>query len=81
MEKEVLAEMNRRRAQGATCRGEILAAGQVTAQRAVDGWMGSTTGHCEGVMNGPANETGVGYAYVQGSTFGHYWTGKLGYRP
>lgn len=138
MEKEVVAEMNRRRAQGAICRGtaypavgplvmdnalqqasrchsldmgmrsyfshdtpegltvgdritaagytgsprgEVLAAGQPTAQSAVEAWMTSTTGHCEGVMNASANEIGVGYAFVETSPYRVYWTAKTGYRP
>jgi uncharacterized protein YkwD len=136
-EKEVVAEMNRRRAQGATCRGtyygpagplvmdnalqqaarchsldmgmrdyfahnspegidpfdrmraagytgsprgENLAAGQRTALDAVNAWMGSTTGHCEGIMDATANEVGAGYAFVETSHYRHYWTSKFGIR-
>jgi uncharacterized protein YkwD len=59
--------------------GENIAAGYGTAQAVVDGWM-TSTGHCNNIMNGGSNETGVGYAYQQGSPYGAYWTQTFGRR-
>jgi uncharacterized protein YkwD len=59
--------------------GENIAAGYATADAVVAGWM-TSTGHCNNIMNGSSNETGVGYAFQQGSPFGHYWTQTFGQR-
>jgi len=59
--------------------GENIAAGYGTPQAVVDGWM-TSTGHCNNIMNGGSNETGVGYAYQQGSPYGRYWTETFGHR-
>lgn len=53
--------------------GENIAAGQRTAREVVQGWMESD-GHCANIMNPRYRVIGVGYAYVEGSRFGHYWT-------
>jgi uncharacterized protein YkwD len=58
---------------GASPWGENIAAGQPTAQRVVDGWMDSP-GHCRNIMNPAYRTIGIGYAYVETSSFGHYWT-------
>lgn len=53
--------------------GENIAAGQPTPVDVVQGWMESD-GHCANIMNPDYHVTGIGYAYVSGSMFGHYWT-------
>jgi uncharacterized protein YkwD len=57
--------------------GENIGAGYGSAAAVVNGWLAST-GHCQNIMNGSFRAAGVGYAYVAGSTYGHYWTLKLG---
>jgi uncharacterized protein YkwD len=59
--------------------GENIAAGYATPQQVVDGWM-TSPGHCNNIMNGGSNETGVGYAYQAGSPYGRYWTQTFGHR-
>lgn len=59
--------------------GENIAAGYATPQAVVDGWM-TSTGHCNNIMSGGSNETGVGYAYRSGSPYGRYWTQTFGRR-
>jgi len=56
---------------------ENVAAGQSTAQAVVDAWMQST-GHCQTIMNSGSRVTGIGYAFNQSSTYGHYWTQSFG---
>ena len=56
---------------------ENVAAGRSTAQAVVDGWMQST-GHCQNIMNGGLRVIGIGYAFNQSSTYGHYWTQNFG---
>jgi uncharacterized protein YkwD len=63
----------------ASATGENIAAGYPTAAAVVDGWM-TSTGHCNNIMNGGSNETGLGYAYQQGSPYGAYWTQDFGHR-
>ena len=63
----------------ANATGENIAAGYGTPQAVVDGWM-TSTGHCNNIMNGNSNATGVGYAYWQGSPYGKYWTQTFGHR-
>lgn len=53
--------------------GENIAAGQSTAFDAVEGFMNSP-GHCRNIMNGDYRTVGFGYAFVEGSPYGHYWT-------
>ncbi len=52
---------------------ENVAAGQLTPQDVVDAWMASNS-HRANIMNPDFVHIGVGYAYVDGSTFGVYWT-------
>jgi len=59
--------------------GENIAAGYQTPQAVVEGWM-TSTGHCNNMMNGNSNETGVGYAFQSGSPYGRYWTQTFGHR-
>lgn len=58
--------------------GENIAAGNSTAQRTFTQWLNSP-GHCRNMMNGSANEMGVGYAVGQGN-YTHYWTQVFGRR-
>lgn len=53
--------------------GENIAAGQSTPRDVVQGWMESD-GHCSNIMNPRYRVSGIGYAFVEGSGFGHYWT-------
>ena len=53
--------------------GENIAAGQSTPVEVVQGWMESD-GHCSNIMNPAYHVIGIGYALVEGSRFGHYWT-------
>ena len=62
---------------GNTPLGENIAAGQVSPQSAVDGWMASVD-HCENIMNAGFQDLGVGYAFLTGSRFRHYWTQSFG---
>lgn len=57
--------------------GENIAAGQSSPQSVVSSWMGST-GHCQNIMRAGFEDIGVGYAFVGGSTYGHYWTQSFG---
>ena len=50
-------------------------AGNPTAKGAVDGWMASTAGHCEAIMNPNHKFVGVGMAH--GGQYGAYWTMKF----
>lgn len=53
--------------------GENIAAGQRTPREVVAGWMDSD-GHCANIMNPSFRVIGIGYANVEGSPLGHYWT-------
>jgi uncharacterized protein YkwD len=56
---------------------EDIGAGYSSAAAVVAGWMASP-GHCSCIMNGSANDIGIGYVYQSGSTWGHYWTLDMG---
>ncbi|MBI4819003.1 MAG: CAP domain-containing protein [Deltaproteobacteria bacterium] len=58
---------------------ENIAAGQPTADAAMDGWI-SSPGHCRNLMGARATHVGVGYAYNAGSTYETYWTQDFGVR-
>jgi type VII secretion-associated serine protease mycosin len=62
-----------------TTGGENIAAGFSTPASVVQGWMGSE-GHRANILNPNFREIGVGYAYNQNSTYGHYWTQDMGAR-
>jgi len=53
--------------------GENIAAGQATAAEAVEGFMNSP-GHCRNIMDPDYHVVGLGYAFIAGSDYGHYWT-------
>ena len=61
-----------------TCRlGENIAAGQVTAQDVVEGWLGSE-GHCRNLMNSNYTEIAVACVADENADFNRYWTNVLG---
>lgn len=51
--------------------GENIAQGASTAEDVVDMWLGSTTGHCENMLNPVHDHLGVGM-------YNNYWTQKFG---
>ncbi|MCB9615867.1 MAG: CAP domain-containing protein [Sandaracinus sp.] len=63
--------------EGASPWGENIAAGQSTPEEVVQGWMESP-GHCRNIMNAQYRVLGMGYAFVEGSPYGHYWTQNFG---
>jgi uncharacterized protein YkwD len=56
--------------------GENLAAGQRTAEQAVEDWMNSTTGHRENILHPTWTEIGV--AVRLGGEHGVYWVQEFG---
>jgi uncharacterized protein YkwD len=52
--------------------GEALAAGQRTPQAALTALLNSPS-HAEILLDPSSVEVGVGYAFVDGSRYGHYW--------
>jgi uncharacterized protein YkwD len=57
--------------------GENIAAGQLTPEEAVAGWIKSPT-HCANLMNGSYTEMGVAFAANADSAMGVYWVQLLG---
>ncbi|USX52707.1 CAP domain-containing protein [Lentzea sp. HUAS12] len=58
---------------------ENVAAGQQNAAAVVRSWMNSS-GHRANILNCALRDIGVGHAYRQGTTYGHYWTQDFGTR-
>jgi uncharacterized protein YkwD len=58
-------------------RGEALAAGQASGQSAVNTWMNSPA-HAAIVLDATAVEVGIGYFFMPGSFYGHYWVLVVG---
>ena len=58
--------------------GENVAFGYPSPDQVVDGWM-SSDGHCSNIMNPDANVLGVGYAFVESSSYGYMWTQNFGF--
>ena len=52
--------------------GENIAAGQRTPEAVVNDWMNSP-GHRANILNSNYTKLGVGYVYVPGDMYGHYW--------
>ena len=52
--------------------GENIAAGQRTPEEVVQSWMNSS-GHRANILNANFTKLAVGYAYVPGDIYGHYW--------
>ncbi|HEY5921076.1 MAG TPA: CAP domain-containing protein [Kofleriaceae bacterium] len=59
-------------AQGTTVSAENIAIGYASPSAAVAGWMSSTAGHCDAIMNGNYSTVGIGYA--KHTTGQHLWT-------
>jgi len=57
--------------------GENIAAGQTTPEVVMNSWM-SSSGHRANILNPNFCDIGVGYVYVPGSSYGHYWTQDFG---
>ena len=57
--------------------GENIAAGQLTAQEVVEGWLGSD-GHCRNLMNSHYTEIAVACVADENADFNRYWTNVLG---
>jgi hypothetical protein len=53
-------------------KGENIAAGRSTATGTADQWMNSS-GHKRNILDGSYKSTGIGYFYLSGSPYGHYW--------
>ena len=57
--------------------GENIAAGQITPEHVVDGWM-SSDGHCANIMKASYKELGVGYVEDPATPYRFYWTQVFG---
>lgn len=61
--------------------GENIAAGYITPQEVVQGWMNSP-GHRANIMNAGYQELGIGYYYLANDTgnvnYNYYWTQEFG---
>lgn len=57
--------------------GENIAAGYPTPQSVMNGWMNSSD-HRANILNASYRTIGVGYYYVENSTYGSYWTQDFG---
>ena len=53
--------------------GENIAAGYISPEDVVQGWMNST-GHRANIMSAAFTQIGVGYVYLEGSDLEIYWT-------
>jgi uncharacterized protein YkwD len=56
---------------------ENIGAGYSSAAAVVEAWMNSS-GHRDNILNSNYVNVGLGYAYWNGSTYGHYWTATFG---
>jgi uncharacterized protein YkwD len=63
----------------ARSQGENIAAGYTSPEAVVSGWM-TSPGHCTNIMRAQYLELGVGYAFLSGSPYRHYWTQDFGAR-
>ena len=52
---------------------ENIAAGQKSAQSAIDGWM-SSEGHCRNIMNSKVTDMGLACVSNSASNYNYYWT-------
>tara|TARA_B100001093_G_scaffold336475_1_gene321319 strand:+ start:983 stop:1519 length:537 start_codon:yes stop_codon:yes gene_type:complete len=57
--------------------GENIAAGAMTADDVVEGWMNSD-GHCRNIMDGSFQQLGVGYIFDADVQYNRYWTQVFG---
>lgn len=58
--------------------GENIAAGQPTAEQALDDWVTSTTGHCENLMSADFVHAGMGLATTEEAELPTYWVQVFG---
>ncbi len=79
--QEITALFSHTRPDGSSCftavrnpgrLGENIAAGQRTPAEVVNDWMNSP-GHRANILNAGFTKLGVGYVYVPGDMYGHYW--------
>jgi uncharacterized protein YkwD len=54
--------------------GENIAAGSATVGDAIDNWLGSNSGHCEGLMTSKSSEMGSGGGHNPNAKWTNYWT-------
>ena len=73
---EGLSPWDRAAAGGVSASGENIAAGQVTAESAMESWMNSQ-GHKDNILNCGQTRLGVGVAQGSGD-YGTYWTQLFG---
>ncbi len=57
--------------------GENISAGKSTAQETVDGWMESK-GHRKNILNPRFKYIGIGYYFMKGTHYQHYWVQDFG---
>ena len=76
---EGVSPWDRMKAQGYSFRaaGENIAAGQITLEAVMQGWVDSP-GHCQNLMSAGFTEVGMGRFDKAGSTYGVYWTQDFG---
>lgn len=60
--------------------GENIAAGYITPEEVVTGWVNSP-GHYANIVNPIWNGIGVGYYFEESSPYQHYWTQNFGTLP
>jgi hypothetical protein len=60
-----------------TYKGENIAAGYSTAASVFNAWKNSP-GHNSNMLGANFRVHGIGYVYVPGSSYGHYWTDDFG---
>lgn len=60
--------------------GENIAAGYTGTRQVMLGWMGSSTGHCENIMNPTHRDIGVSCKMNPTSDYKTYWTMDVGAR-
>jgi len=61
--------------------GENIAAGEPAPENAMADWMNETPpndGHRQNILNPNYREIGIGYAFREGTQYGHYWTQDFG---
>lgn len=57
--------------------GENIAAGQTTAEEAMNGWLGSD-GHCKNIMSNSVTQVGMAKKTNLDAPYRHYWTQNFG---
>ena len=62
---------------GWTALGENVAGGASTPAQVVQGWLNSD-GHCSNLMQPDFTDLGVGYVYMDDTTYRHHWVQNFG---